>query len=87
MSAGIRLTVSLRHRSDAEVLHFDSGPLRAIADVYTALSEIEAALADHETAIASRQAELIVRVASRDFRADLWSPPRREQRVPQREEF
>jgi hypothetical protein len=83
----IRLTVSLRHRSDAEVLHFDSGPLPALADVYAALGEIEAALSEHEGAIVDRRAELVMRVASRDFRADLWSPPPRAPRFPRAGDF
>ena len=88
MSApSFRLTVSASYRSGSEVLLHDSGPLPDLHTLRAALSKIEDALDKHGDLIAMRGAELVVRVAERQF--ERMEPPtiRPQKRIAGRSRF
>ena len=86
----IRVTASLGYSSGSEVLLVDTGALPDIEAVRAALRDIAGTLDRHATAILEGAAELVVRVAEREFSSDrvTWrSQPKRPVRVSRALEF
>ena len=77
----IRLAVFLRYRSGAEVLLQDSGPLLDVADALRLVTQIQTAIAEHGHLILGGDTELIVRIATRSFKAD-GDPVRKPPALP-----
>ena len=86
----IRVTASLGYSSGSEVLLVDTGALPDIEAVRAALRDIAGTLDQHATAILEGGAELVVRVAEREFSSDrtTWrSRPKRPVRARRELEF
>ena len=86
----IRVTASLGYSSGSEVLLVDTGALPDIEAARAALRDIAGTLDQHATAILESGAELVVRVAEREFSSDraTWrSQSRRPVRASRALEF
>ena len=82
----LRLTVSAAYRSGTEVLLVDGGPLPDLAAVRDVLSEIDGALESHADLLFELGAELVIRIAERQFQR-YEPPPRPQKRVARAMEF